>query len=240
MKIEKYIFEEMKNVVNQIEDQKAYFTRQCNETDDIRNMKIGDKNLSLIRNIISYTLPVSYKFMDKIIWDSNREKCIVIGFNPSISTYSNIDRTNKKMIVALDNVLSFGGYYLLNYYSIVDSDPESVLEDTYSISSMINDSYTKALIKILNHNLSNEQLSVVLMWGPTLSPEVSDKSLFDLLVKYQDLKLLHCTCKKLNDHFTFIHGSGRGVSAKNYFFPLVEKIELTEPDNLLIVSPGLT
>lgn len=236
--LEQYIYDQMKNVIESIEDQTTKSLQLCSAKDDTRNMKIGSNIKTLKRNIISYTLPLSYKFMDKIEWDENRTKCIVIGYNPSLSVYENIDRTNKKMIVALDEVLDMGGYFLLNYYPIVDSDPESVIEDITSNGFKINQVYTLALKNILEFNLKNDKIPVILMWGPTLAPEATTKDIYRLLEKYKESELLRYTCKK-NDQYKFIHGSGRRIAAKDYHFPKVDTLKIDEFDNTIVIEPPL-
>ncbi|MDG0889218.1 DUF1643 domain-containing protein [Paracholeplasma manati] len=153
------------------------------------------------RTIVGVNSRPSYKFLDDISWDDSKKRAIVIGFNPSLSVLSKLDRTNRNVVDLLSRY-SYGSYYLLNIYPIVSPNPEDVEPNG------TNETFAEKIVKILEANISSpnptDQLDVILIWGPTIRPDKNDL-LVTVLEKTRAKGKLFCSCIDK----TFVHASAR-------------------------------
>jgi hypothetical protein len=234
MNFDKKIQEIISEVLSEINDNEEFHYEKINNgrkiTEDPKICISITKEHSINeRYIISAMSKPSYKFYDKIIWDDTKKKAIVIGFNPSKSSFTKLDKTNHNMSTLLSN--QYGGYHLLNIYPIVSPNPDEVDDD------LINTSFIQKLAEILRENNSlkkDDRLNLVLMWGVTL--KVPKDGLFSELEKAKKEGILYCTAvTNQNGSTTFVHGSARGYALED--IKISEVQEIKQGSKYLIVTP---
>jgi hypothetical protein len=88
------------------------------------------------------------------IWDKDKPLAMCIGLNPSTANGQSDDATIESLIRIFQN-LDFGGFYMLNLFSLISPDPEALRMCPDPVNGM--DRYI--------HLISGKVKVIVFCWG---------------------------------------------------------------------------
>ncbi len=126
-------------------------------------------NNIVVREVLhdqAYINKASNKYLEKITLNNNIERhknfLIVIGGNPALCNELLIDKTNQKIIEALNNNMvgngkTYDGYYLMNLYSNISSNYKALCQNPCS------------MMPIIDQNVLNLNYDILIIWGPGLT-----------------------------------------------------------------------
>lgn len=72
-----------------------------------------------------------YRYKLWRIWDESLPKVMCIGLNPSTANTNKNDQTISYLIKML-KVLGYGGFYMMNCWSLISSDPKKLLDHRWN------------------------------------------------------------------------------------------------------------
>jgi hypothetical protein len=85
------------------------------------NMNLFDNNSGA-----EFSTDGKYRYKLWRIWDSDLPKAMCIGLNPSTANADTNDATIRNLIQIL-TILGYGGFYMMNLFAIISSNPEVLL-----------------------------------------------------------------------------------------------------------------
>lgn len=139
------------------------FLGHCCNWENGCSQEFGKLGLSCRKNL-SEMEGHPYKYIECTKFNQGEKVCIGIGFNPAQQFPGKIDRTNKKIIEALNNG-KYKTYILLNLYPLVSSSKTDFDEsDENSIAFA-----KKCLPSLLETIYNDTDADVLIFWGRTVS-----------------------------------------------------------------------
>lgn len=94
-----------------------------------------------------------YRYSLWRIWNTDKPLMMVIGLNPSKADENILDNTTKK-IAKIADYNGFGGFYMMNCFAYVSTDPAKLIADE-------NDTINMRLLKFVSKKCQD----VVFAWG---------------------------------------------------------------------------
>lgn len=151
--------------------------------------KLTRANVKFVKEVVCWG-DHSYKYLEKITWDSGKKLCVAVGYNPTNNKVGDIDKTNSKIIKALKSK-GYGGYYLLNLYPQRSASKNDLEESEIGIE------YHILLPKMLRKIFKCTRCSLLYFWGRTAEIE---EPILDEINKFARRRRLMATVKKNTKH----------------------------------------
>lgn len=151
------------------------FLGHCCDWENSSNSEFKKFNLSCRKNL-SEIDGQPYKYVECTKFNQGKKVCVGIGFNPAEKSPDEIDRTNKKIIEALNNG-EYKTYILLNLYPLVSKSKANFDEsDENSIAFA-----KKCLPSLLETIYNDTDADVLIFWGRTVSVDCEIFNIIEML-----------------------------------------------------------
>ncbi|MDB3085463.1 hypothetical protein C4097_13100 [Clostridioides difficile] len=145
---------------------------------------------SIIKSEVVFSKDKKHRYLIKCIWDEDKPKASIILLNPSSANEYKYDNTSMKVINYLVDNRDYGGIYIVNLYSYIETNSDKVTGNIKILGKKENDKWIKSAI--------NNSEKVYIAWGSNDGNKTRIKEVIDIL-KCNNCKIVYKLLDKNGD-----------------------------------------
>ncbi|MCC0693370.1 DUF1643 domain-containing protein [Clostridioides sp. ZZV14-6387] len=145
---------------------------------------------STIKSEAVFSKDQKHRYLIKRIWDENKPKASIILLNPSLANEYKYDNTSMKAINYLVDNKEYGGIYIVNLYSYIETNSDKVKGNIKRLGKKENDKWIKFAI--------NNSEKVYIAWGSNDGNKTRIEEVINIL-KYNDCRIVYKLLDKNGD-----------------------------------------